>query len=159
MDKKKPSEKQEPKTETNNEVDELKARLARALADYDNLKKRVDEEKKLYFELASLNLLTKFFPILSNLEKAFEASRDPGVGMVLKQFMDLLAQEGIREIEDNGQFDPNLHEAIAVEEAEVDNQILKLVAKGYQLNGKVIQPAKVVVGRAKENERDEVKDK
>lgn len=129
------------------QIEDLKGRLARALADYDNLRRRGEEEKKLYFELATVNVLTKFFPLLSNLEKAFEATQDPGIGMVLKQFTDLLSSEGLKEIESDGDFDPNFHEAITSEVGEEDGKVLKVLEKGYSLNGKVVKPARVIVSR------------
>lgn len=131
----------------NLQIVDLKSRLARALADYDNLRKRTDEEKKFIVEIGKLNLLTKLFPILDNLERAFEATKDAGVGLVLKQFTDLLTSEGLKEMAVGGQFDPNLHEAVASEMAEEDNKILKVLEKGYLLNDKVVRAAKVVVGQ------------
>lgn len=129
------------------QIENLKSQLARALADYANLQKRNEEEKKLYFELATVNVLTKFFPLLANLEKAFEATKDPGIGLVLKQFTDLLTSEGLKEVECEGDFDPNFHEAVTSEVSEEDGKVLKVLEKGYSLNGKVIKPARVVVSQ------------
>jgi molecular chaperone GrpE len=137
---------------TDVQIENLKAQLARALADYANLQKRNDEEKKMYFELATVNLLTKFFPLLSNLEKAFEATKDPGVGLVLKQFTDLLTSEGLKEIDSNGDFDPHFHEAVTSEARDEDGKVLKVLEKGYTLNGKVVKAAKVVVSHKGESQ-------
>ena len=78
-----------------------------------------------------------------------------GVELAVKEFAQILASEGLEEIPADGVFDPALHEAVDTREpssAEAsagkgDNSILEVVRKGYNLNGKVLRPAQVVVGR------------
>jgi len=100
-------------------------------------------------------------PVLDNLESAQSHLNDQGLAMVIKQFNDMLQSEGVEQVEAEGkQFDPNLHEAVevvdpeqgrGVAEGEKDDSIVKVLAKGYKMNGRVIRPAKVIVSRKTES--------
>ncbi len=153
-------------TQSNVKVDkrhqELENQLRRTLADYQNLERRIEEERKLLGKLSAALLIEKILPVLDNLETAQKHLQDPGLELVVKQFKDILDSEGVVEIEAEGQtFDPNLHEAIEAEAGEVDNKISRVAAKGYKIEDKVIRPAKVVVTKkenlneqSKSNEKD-----
>lgn len=133
---------------TNNQ--ELENRLKRALADYQNLEKRIEEERKLLSKLSASLLIEKLLPVLDNLEKAQTYLNDQGLTMVLKQFKDIFAQEGVEEIQAEGaQFNPNVHEAVETREGEKDNIVVKVLTKGYKIEGTVLRAAKVVVERKK----------
>lgn len=137
---------------------ELEDQLKRALADYQNLERRVEEERRLLSTLSSAILIEKFLPVLDNLESAQTHLADQGLEMVIKQFKDILASEGVSEIQADGQqFDPKLHEATEVQEGENDNMIVKVERKGYKLNDKVIRPAQVIVERKQVNHQAEEK--
>ncbi|OGD97333.1 nucleotide exchange factor GrpE [Candidatus Curtissbacteria bacterium RIFCSPHIGHO2_12_FULL_38_9b] len=126
----------------------LDNQLKRALADYHNLEKRIEEERKLLNAFSSAIVIEKFLPVLDNLENAQKHLNDQGLEMVIKQFRDILASEGVAEIQAEGQqFDPNLHEATSVEKGENDNLVVKVIRKGYKLNDKVIRPVQVIVSR------------
>lgn len=130
---------------------ELENQLKRALADYQNLERRVDEERRLLSTLSAALLIEKFLPILDNLESAQKHLNDQGLEIVTRQFKDILAQEGVEEIQAEGStFDPHLHEAAEVIEGENDNTIVKVLVKGYKLNDKVLRPAQVVVSKKSE---------
>ena len=125
---------------------ELEAQLKRTLADYQNLERRIEAERKLLGELSTIVLIEKFLPILDNLENAQNHLNDQGLELVIKQFNDTLTQEGVSVIEAQGQqFDPNLHEAIEAVEGEKNGEIVKILAKGYKIGDRVIRPAKVTV--------------
>jgi len=122
--------------------------LKRTLADYQNLERRIEEERRMLSKLSSLLLIEKLLPILDNLESAQMHINDEGLELVIKQFKEVLSSEGISEIQADGQtFDPNLHEAIEIQEGQEDNKIVKVINKGYKIDDKVIRPAKVVVVR------------
>lgn len=126
--------------------EELENQLKRALADYQNLERRVSDERRLLSQLSTVIIVEKFLPVLDNLEAAQKHLNDEGLLMVIKQFDDILQSEGVSEIQAEGaQFDPNLHEAAEVAEGENDNLIVKVLCKGYKINDKVLRPAKVVV--------------
>lgn len=125
---------------------QLEDQLKRALADYQNLERRVEEERRLLNHLSSALLIEKFLPVLDNLENAQTHLNDQGLDIVIKQFKDILSSEGVEEIQAEGQeFDPNLHEATEVTEGENDNKIVKVARKGYKIGDKVLRAAQVVV--------------
>src|SRR3989304_2676049 len=96
MKKTKVSEQKQEKTQ------ELENQLKRALADYQNLERRVEEERRLLSQLSSAILIEKFLPVLDNLESAQTHLKDEGLEMVIKQFRDVLSSEGVEEIEAQG---------------------------------------------------------
>ena len=136
------------KTVTTEKHQELENQLKRALADYQNLERRVEEERRLLTQLSSAIVVEKFLPVLDNLESAQAHLNDQGLELVIKQFKDVLTSEGVEEIPAVGlTFDPKLHEATEVIEGENDNLIVNVARKGYKINDKVIRPAQVVVER------------
>lgn len=137
---------------------QLENQLKRAVADYHNLEKRVAEGRSELTKWGTGELLVKILPVLDHLETVVEQGRPvlseqseskdwfKGVELAVKELNTVLQSEGLDQIAADGQFDPNLHEALDLREGE-DNKILKVVRKGYTLNGKVLRPAAVVVGR------------
>lgn len=130
-------------------IEELENSWKRALADYKNLEKRVEEDKKSWGLFANENLLLNLLPVLDNLEKVLEHSKDEGIKITLKEFLSILKASGLEEIDPKGEiFDPMKMEAIEVIEGKKD-EIVETVSKGYFLNKKLIRPAKVKVGNGK----------
>ena len=139
----KPIEKEE-----NEEFENLENQLKRALADYQNLEKRIAEEKSSWIKLANKNLLLKLLPGLDNLILAEKHTQDEGVKISIKHFIDSLEQEGVRKIETaEKDFDPNLMEAVGTVEGE-ENKIVEEVRAGYMLFDQVLRPAQVIVGKS-----------
>ena len=129
---------------------DLEHQLKRALADYHNLERRIDEERRLLSHLSSALVIEKLLPVLDNLENAQKHLKDEGLSIVIKQFGDVLESEGVSEITAEGSpFDPNFHEAVEILESDKDGIVLKVLAKGYKINDKVLRPAQVAVGRTK----------
>jgi len=138
---------------------ELENQLKRALADYQNLERRIHQERELLGKLTASILVEKFLPVLDNLENAQKHLNDEGLDIVIKQFKEVLASEDVEEIEAEGaQFDPNLHEAVETQEGESENTIVKVHTKGYKLNDKVIRPAKVTVSKKTEKNPDQIQE-
>ena len=138
-------------------VNELDAQLKRAVADYQNLEKRISEGRSELTNFVGAELIKRLLPVLDHLEQALSGMSDEekqsgwvkGVELAIKEFKQVLASEGLDEIPADGVFDPALHEAVDTREG-ADNTILEVVRKGYNLNGKVLRPAQVVVGRKPE---------
>lgn len=125
---------------------ELEGQLKRALADYQNLEKRIEEERRLLSRLSASLLIEKLLPVLDNIENAQNHLKDQGLEIVIKQFKDVLKEEGVEEIVAEGtEFNPNYHEAIQTQVGEKDNIVVKVIAKGYKIENTVLRPAKVVV--------------
>ncbi|HSX58463.1 MAG TPA: nucleotide exchange factor GrpE [Candidatus Saccharimonadales bacterium] len=139
------------KDDKNNErIKSLEEQLKRALADYQNLQKRTEEEKKQVIKFGNTLLIVKFLEILDHLEAAQKNLNDQGLELVIRRFKELLASENIKEIESEGaSFDPNFHEAVAIVEGEEDGQITEVMQPGYFLDDKVIRPSRVKVIKKK----------
>ena len=128
------------------EVSALKNQLARALADYDNLRKRSAAEKSVWSKFAKEQILVKLLPALDNLELAQKHLDDQGLGIAIGQFKDVFKEEGVEEIDTSGDFDENMHEAVDVAPGGKKGKIASVLQKGYKFaDGTVIRPAKVMV--------------
>lgn len=135
------------------ELEDVKDRHTRLIAEFDNLKKRSAKEREGLYNSIIGDIVSSLLPVIDNLEKATEAdSKDEeykkGIELVLKQFRDVLNANGVKEIEAVGQpFDPELHEAVSMIQDE--NLGEKIVAqeyrKGYMIGNKVIRHSMVVV--------------
>ena len=144
--------KKETKIEETVEAEELtnefEEKYLRALADYQNLERRIEREKDLLIKIASSVLVIKLLPVLDNLERAQVHLKDPGLEHVIRQFKEALATEGVSEVETNGDFDPTLHEAITHGDGP-EGKILEVLEKGYKLGDRILRPAKVKIGKSK----------
>jgi molecular chaperone GrpE len=157
-DKKEPTELEKVTAER----DEYLAGWQRAKADFANAKKRWDETMAEYRKLANEGLIEELLPVLQSFEMAFankeaweKADKNwrTGVEYIYNQLKGILDQNGLKEINPIGaKFDPNMHEAVKYEPVEEKSKvgtIVKVIEKGYELGGKLIRPAKVVVAESK----------
>ncbi|MCC6643364.1 nucleotide exchange factor GrpE [Candidatus Peregrinibacteria bacterium] len=139
--------------ETKNKLAELTAISQHALADLQNFKKRSEEEKSKFVIYANATLISDILPILDNLDRALtHLPEDPtarnwaeGILATAKQLENLLTDRGLETINTEGNFDPNLHEAVLTENGTAD-QIIRSLEKGYKLSDRVLRRSKVVVG-------------
>lgn len=155
--------KKEKKKNKKTEVEELKEKLdeatngwKRALADYENFKKRSDEDKRELVQYASENLILEILPVLDNFENAYKAlPKDlegnnwaEGIKYIKVQLRDVLKNNQIEELKTVGEkFDPEVHEAIEkVKSKDKKNMVIEEVVKGYKMGNKVIRVAKVKIG-------------
>lgn len=128
---------------------ELEEKYLRAMADYQNLEKRVEREKDNFIKFANAIIILKFLPVLDNLQRAAAHLKDPGIDLVVKQFKEALSSEGVTEISTSGApFDPKLHEAVEKVVGD-DDKVIDILETGYKMGEKVIRPAKVTVGGKK----------
>ena len=131
----------------------LEDRLLRLAADFDNYKKRVARERQELVTLANERLVKELLPVLDDLERALvaaaeheEARLEEGVRLVRRELGALLERNGVKEIDTDGAFDPNVHEALLVQPSEADEgSVIDVVQKGYTLGDRVVRPARVVV--------------
>ena len=133
--------------------------LQRLKAEFENYKKRVTREKADTIKYGNGELLLKVLPIVDNLQRAVQASREggmaddilKGVEMVEKQLVDLLADYGVEPFESLDQpFDPNRHEPMAVIERDdvEENTVIQELERGYMMHERVLRVARVMVSRA-----------
>ena len=133
------------------EITQLTNDWKRALADYQNLVKRFEMEKKEVVKLANANLISKLVPCLDILELAAQHSEDTGVKMAVKQFQDVLSEENLEVVlpKAGDIFDHNYHDCIEKLEDGVAGTIAEIVTKGYKIDDTVLRPAKVKVYKSK----------
>jgi molecular chaperone GrpE len=140
------------------EVAQLRDRLLRLTAEFDNYRKRSIREKEEYRKFAVEGLIVELLEVHDNLERALDSAKQisdvqsiiTGVDMVFKQLSSILEKEGLEKIECAGaEFDPHLHEAVLHIESldHDDNTVMDVCKSGYCLNSKVIRPAMVTVSK------------
>jgi len=131
----------------------------RLRADFDNFRKRQVKEREDSLRYANESLLTELLPIIDNFDLGMKAASNAadaksihqGLSMVLGQIQRFLTENGVTAIDAVGKpFDPALHDAVAKKQtSEVkDGIVLEQHRKGYQLYGRMIRPATVVVAQA-----------
>ncbi len=132
--------------ELTNRIKELEENWKRALADYQNLEKRIKQEKEIFVRLATASVIDKTLGVLDDLDRANQHLKDEGLNLVVKRFKDVLESEGVKEINVEGrEFDPKTMECVEMV-AGPNNRIISVVQKGYTLNDQLIRPVKVKVG-------------
>jgi molecular chaperone GrpE len=137
--------------------DEYLADLQRLAADFDNYRKRAARDQQSLVTRAHERLVKDLLPVLDDLERALEAAAEheeakleEGVRLVHRELAALLAREGLAEIETNGRFDPNVHEALLAQPSDQEEgSVIDVVQKGYRLGDRVLRPARVVVAGAR----------
>jgi len=140
------------------ERDQLFDRLQRLAAEFDNFRKRSAREQAALIERANERVVKELLPVLDDLGRALEAAEDhegakleEGVRLVHRALAELLAKEGLSEIDTSGKFDPHVHEALLSQPSdEEEGSVIEVVQKGYMLGDRVLRPARVVVAAAKE---------
>jgi len=140
------------------ELEEMKNRYFRALADYQNLQRRTAKEQLEARGRGVEDFLKKLLPVLDTLDKALEQIYKinvdkkviDGLEMFSIQFSDMLEKEGLKGIEAKGsRFDPNCHEALCkrtVEDKD-DETVLTVFEKGYTYKDRVLRTAKVEINQ------------
>jgi molecular chaperone GrpE len=127
----------------------------RAQADFENYKKRKENENKELVEFAREVTVAKLLPTLDSLEQGLKHMPEGvdenwknGIMGTLQQLDKALAELGVKKIEAVGKkFDPNYHEAVREVPGEEDGMVVEEYQVGYELNGKVIRPSQVVISK------------
>ena len=132
----------------------------RAAADFQNYKRRNEQEREELGRLANAALIINILPLVDDFERALQnvdariagLTWMDGIRLIHRKFQNLLEMAGVKEIESDGQtFDPNVHEAVMFGEGE-DGKVISVVQKGYKLGDRVIRPAMVVVGKGEKKD-------
>lgn len=135
---------------------ELRDRLLRLQADFENFKKRMERERIDHFRYSTSGLLGRILPVLDNFERAMAAARPSdssdalvaGVALIHKQLVAELTAEGLRVMESVGEpFDPERHEAVATDPDSPlpPHTVTQVFQRGYFLHDRVLRPAMVRV--------------
>lgn len=138
----------------------------RAKAEADNIRRRAEREVSNASKFALERFAKEILAVVDSLEKALETKTDDetqkamheGISLTHKLFLDTLKKFNVEQISPLGEsFDPSLHEAMVMQESEEHepNSVMMVVQTGYQLNGRLIRPARVIVAKGKVASIDE----
>jgi molecular chaperone GrpE len=137
------------------ELEAQQDRYLRAVAEFDNVRKRTAREREEYTRYANEALLRDLLPVLDNLDRALQAARSEptaavttGVELIQRELLRVLEKSGLTPFTSVGQpFDPERHEAVArVQRPDLpDMTVAGETARGYLLHGRVLRPAMVTV--------------
>ena len=139
---------------------EERDRAVRAVAEMENIRRRAAQDVEKAHKFALEKFVGELLPVIDNLERALEAGDKAnevlqplleGVELTLQSMQNSVAKFGVQAINPQGQpFDPNQHQAMSmIENAEVaPNTVIAVMQKGYDLNGRVVRPAMVMVAKS-----------
>ena len=128
-------------------IADLEDQLKRAVADYRNLEKRLEDEKREFVKFANRDLLLRLIPAFDTLFLAEKYVTDEGIKITIKHLQESLRDVGVEKIQTEDQiFNPETMEALSTSEGE-ENKVLEELRPGYTLNGKLLRPAQVKVGK------------
>ena len=126
----------------------------RSAADFQNYKRRVEDERSETARLANAALIINLLPLIDDLERALQnvdahlagLTWVDGIRLIYRKFQAMLEMTGVQEIDADGQtFDPAYHEAVSQGPGE-EGKVVAVVQKGYRLGDRVVRPAMVIVG-------------
>jgi molecular chaperone GrpE len=129
------------------EKEEAESKYKRALADYQNLQKRAQDERLELIRSANKDLLLRILQVLDTLMLAQQHVQDKNLEVSINHFLDILKSEGVTRIQAVGKdFDPSIMEAIATVEGEA-GKVVNEVRVGFMINDKLLRAAQVTVGK------------
>ena len=144
--------------EATNKLQESEEKVLRLAADFENTKKRLERERDTSLKYAEENILKELLPGIDNIERAMDQAHEAksidslleGVELTRDGLLAMLEKFGVKAIESAGEpFDPNIHEAIAMEETDdmEPNLVIREFQKGYFYKDRLLRPAKVIVSK------------
>jgi molecular chaperone GrpE len=140
-------------------AEEARQSMLRMQADMDNLRKRLVREHEKARRRTLERFMNDLLPVRDSLERGLEAAEDPaasvealkeGKQLIMKMLTKVMGDHGLQTIDPMGEsFNPEKHEAMTmmVSDQHDENTVIDVIEKGYQLNDRLIRPAKVVVSR------------
>ena len=133
-----------------------KEKYVRLYADFDNYKKRLAREQRLWATMAAEGLITQLLPVLDDLERALQSLQGQqeshkGVLLIYSKLQKLLEQQGLTPVavKVGDAVDTTEHQTLTqlpTDKVELQGKILEVVEKGYRLHGKLLRAAKVILG-------------
>lgn len=143
------------KSKPSKKITELETGIKRCLADFENYRKRVEEDKRNLQQLSKIELMLELLPIVDNFELALnhlsnEQKKDPaiaGIFHIQSQLISVMNNLGVEKIPAaiGDRFDPNLHEAVDSHQGKGGDVIHQIQRHGYRFGEKVLRPVKVTV--------------
>lgn len=154
-----PEDEKTPLEQALEEVETLKDKYLRSVAEFDNYRKRTLKERAELILNGGEKTLIAILPVIDDMERAIDngtKTDDPevlreGMNLIHQKFIKILESLGVSQIDtDNADFDTDIHEAVAMIPGMGDDKkgkVIDCLLKGYKLNDKVIRHAKVAVGQ------------
>src|SRR3989338_5979240 len=132
------------------DIDEWKNKYLRALADYQNLEKRVSEGRANDIKFAARSLIVKLLPAIDDIERAGDLIKNEGLSLAIKKLSDILKSEQVEKIEVLGKkYDPHTMECVEIEKGENCDDIIEELRPGYKMFNQIIRTTQVKVGKVK----------
>ena len=139
-------------------ADEQKEIALRATAELENVRKRTRRDVENAHKFALEKFVNELLPVIDSLELGITASTRvedveslrEGMDLTLKKFIDTLEKFGVKVIDPQGErFNPELHEAVSMQEQDgvESGKVIGVMQKGYELNGRLVRPAMVMVAK------------
>lgn len=140
-------------------VKEQQDNVLRARAEVENMRRRSEQEVDKARKFALSRFAEELLPVIDNLERAIQAADSEveaikplleGIELTHKTFVDTIAKFGLKEINPHGEaFNPEFHQAMSIQESaeHQPNTVMFVMQKGYELNGRVVRPAMVMVSK------------
>jgi molecular chaperone GrpE len=138
-------------TALENDLANLKAGLARAMADYQNLEKRYERESSSVIKFANASLIERLLEIRDHLGAASAHLKDASLTMILSSLDKVLSEEGVITVDTSGVFDPSAMECQDSVPGEKD-KVIAVVRPGYKLHDRLLRAARVTVGNGQRAE-------
>ncbi|MCL4404427.1 nucleotide exchange factor GrpE [Candidatus Marsarchaeota archaeon] len=138
------------------EYDELKERMLRLAAEFDNYKRRSAADVANAKNVGKAEMLKRLMPVMDEFELAMISSTKSsdenlarGVKMVYANLMGALKAEGMEEVDTKGKYDPYRSEIVMVRETDKSEpgEVLEVLKKGYAINGILVRPASVIIAK------------
>ena len=141
--------------EKDNLLKEKEERYLRMYAEFENYKKRTEKEKQNTALYAKADVVEMLLPVIDSMENAIaietaDENLKQGISLIFEQVRIFLEKNGVEEIGKIGEeFNPELHEAISIQEVENANsgEIISVFRKGYKIKDKIIRHAMVIVAK------------
>jgi molecular chaperone GrpE len=151
--------------ELENEVADLKDKLLRRAAEFENYKRRTENDQLNLLKYAAETFIIKLLPVIDDFERSLQhidnssdvESIKKGLKLIYDKLMKVLDEQGVKKIESVGQpFDVDFHEALMQRKAEevAPHTVLDEIEKGYMYKDRVIRHAKVVVSEEQEDQEE-----
>ncbi len=155
------ADEKEVSRESSDEQENLQEKYLRLQAEFMNYKKRMENEQKSFADSIRADFVQRLLPVIDDFDRMIEhidadENREhviEGVKLIHKKLIDVLKDQGLEQIRSVGEkFDPNLHEAVMVENLDhlEDDQVIEEWRKGYLFKDRLLRPAQVKVNKKNE---------
>jgi len=135
-------------TEHVKEIEEWKGKYLRALADYQNLERRAQENERNDKKMRAREIILKFLPVLDDLYKAQPQIKNEGLVLIIAKFEAVLKSEQVERKESLQQkFNSHLMECTGIVEGKKDDEVVEEIRPAYLMSGDVIRTAQVIVSK------------